>query len=148
MESQRGRILLVEDNCDDVMLVHLALKRAKMDQALMIVADGEQALAYLRGEGLYADREKFPFPMFMLLDLILPKVDGFQVLKWVRAHPQIRRLPITVFTGSQHPAHLTRAYEMGANSFVLKPFKFIEFADTVSGIADFWLGSCKLPYLP
>jgi CheY-like chemotaxis protein len=148
METKHGRILLVEDNSDDVMLVHAALKRVKMDHTLMIVADGQQAMAYLQGDGLYADRGKFPFPSLMLLDLLLPKIDGFQVLQWIRAHPQLRRLPVTVFTGSQHPGHLARAYEMGANSFVLKPFSFADFCETVNHIADFWLGRCRLPHPP
>src|SRR5690349_4849950 len=118
METTNRSILLVEDNSDDVMLVHVALRRIKMEHALRIVADGEQALAYLQGEGLYADRNKFPFPALLLLDLLLPKMDGFQVLKSVRDHPLWGALPVTVFTGSQHPNHLVRAYEMGANSFV------------------------------
>lgn len=145
MEITNGRILLVEDNSDDVMLVQVALKRAKMSEALMIVADGEQAITYLQGDGLYADRQKYPLPSLIMLDLLLPKMDGFQFLQWLRNHPDFRRLPVTIFTGSQHPSHLTRAYEMGANSFVLKPFKFSDFSDTVNRIADFWLGQCRLP---
>jgi CheY-like chemotaxis protein len=147
MDIGRSRVLLVEDNADDVMFVNLAFRRARIGHALMFVSDGEQAIDYLRGEGPYSNREKFPLPILMLLDLQMPKVDGFGVLRWVRGEARLRRLPITVFTGSNYPTHLAQAYELGANSFVLKPFKFEEFYRAISEIAGFWLGCCKLPRL-
>jgi len=143
--AMRGIVLLVEDNADDVMFVHLAFQQAKLDHKLMIVSDGGQALDYLRGEGPYADRSKFPMPSVVLLDLRMPGVDGFEVLKQVRHEPRLKNLPITVFTGSNDPEHFARARELGANSVVVKPFKIDRFFEAVKTIADFWLNYCKLP---
>jgi CheY-like chemotaxis protein len=127
------------------MFVHLAFQRANLDHKLMIVSDGAQALDYLRGEGPYSDRTKFPMPSVVLLDLRMPGVDGFEVLKQVRHEPRLNCLPITVFTGSNDPEHHARAHELGANSVVVKPFKIERFFEAVKSITDFWLDWCKLP---
>lgn len=145
MDVRRGKILLVEDDPNDVMFVHMAFERAQLGHALTMVSDGDQAIEYLRGQGPYADREKFPVPSMILLDLRLPTVSGFEVLKWVRGQEEYKRLPITVFTGSDYQKHLDRAYELGANSVILKPFRLEDFFGAVSMVTDFWLATCQLP---
>src|SRR5690348_10522652 len=109
MQKKTGKILLVEDNADDVAFVHLAFRKIGMERLLMTVSNGAQAISYLRGDGLYGNRTKFPIPVWLLLNLWLPQVDGFEVLKWVRTRSNLRRLPITVFTGFDYPQDVTRA---------------------------------------
>jgi len=145
IEARRGKVLLVEDDANDVMFVHMAFERAKLGHALMIVSDGDQAIKYLGGEGPYADREKFPVPVMMLLDLRLPTVSGFEVLGWVRSRAEYKRLPVTVFTGTDYQKHLDRAYELGANSCLIKPLRLEDFFVAISMVTDFWLATCQLP---
>jgi CheY-like chemotaxis protein len=145
METIHGKVLLVEDNPDDVTFVQMAFKKAGLGDVVTVVSDGGEALKYLGGKGPYGDRRKFPVPSLMMLDLRLPTVDGFEVIRWVRSHPSYKRLPITVFTGSSYPKHLHRAYELGANSVVVKPFTFVEFCAAITKISGFWLDCCKLP---
>ena len=145
MDIKRGKILLVEDDPNDVMFVQMAFERAKLGHVLTTVTDGDQAIEYLRGEGVYADRERFPVPLMMLLDLRLPTVSGFEVLKWVRGQVEYKRLPITVFTGSEYQKHLDRAYELGANSCIVKPFRLEDFFGAIGMVTDFWLATCQLP---
>ena len=95
-------ILLVEDNQSDVFLVERAFHKAKVPHLLQVVEDGEQAVAYLSGAGPYADRSRFPLPVFVLLDLKLPRKSGFEVLEWLRRQPAIRRVPVVVLTSSNH----------------------------------------------
>jgi CheY-like chemotaxis protein len=147
MRTKLGKVLLAEDNAEDVAFVQTAFSNIGMERSLMVVSDGAQALAYLRGDGRYADRDKFPIPVFMLLDLWLPRIDGFEVLRWVRSKRRLRRLPIMVFTGPDYPRDVTRAYVLGANLFVSKPFDSDEFNDSVKAIADYCLGPCKLPQI-
>src|SRR5262249_33580721 len=98
-----GKVLLVEDNADDVTFVRMAFKRSQMDETLEVVSSGAEAIEYLRGEGRYEDRERYPLPALVLLDLRMPAVDGFEVIRWVRAHPGLGPLPIAVLTGSEYP---------------------------------------------
>lgn len=147
MEIQGSRVLLVEDNADDATFVSLAFKRAKLEEALVVVSSGDQAIDYLRGSGPYVDRDRFPLPFMLLLDLSMPGTDGFAVLKWVRQSPLWKRLPVTVFTGSDFHSDIDRAYELGANSYIVKPFRFDDFSNAVARIADFWLDCGRLPTL-
>jgi len=144
MRTKLRKVLLAEDSADDVAFVQAAFSNIGIERSLMVVSDGAQALAYLLGDGPYADRDKFPIPVFMLLDLWLPRIDGFEVLRWVRSKRRLRRLPIMVFTGPDYPQDVTRAYVLGANLFVSKPFDSDEFNDLVKAIADYWLGPCKV----
>ncbi len=100
--SSTCTILLVEDNQSDVFLVGRAFHKAKVPHLLQVVEDGEQAVAYLSGAGPYADRSRFPLPLFVLLDLKLPRKSGFEVLEWLRRQPAIRRVPVVILTSSDH----------------------------------------------
>jgi CheY-like chemotaxis protein len=101
--------------------------------------DGNKAIAYLEGSGPYADREKFPLPGVILLDLKMPIKTGFEVLAWMRAQPGLKYLPVIVFTASKQEADMTRAYDLGANAFVVKPNTMAGLETLVNTIKGFWL---------
>jgi CheY-like chemotaxis protein len=142
-----GKVLLVEDNADDATFVRMAFKRTKMDETLEVVSSGAEAMEYLEGAGRYADRQQYPMPALLLLDLRMPVMDGFEVIRWVRAHARegLRRLPIAVLTGSEYPPDRQRAYELGANSFMVKPGGLDEFFVMIERVLGFWLKCCVLP---
>jgi CheY-like chemotaxis protein len=133
-------ILLVDDSPDDVLLIRLALARAGLTHKLMVVADGEKALLYLRGDSPFADREAFPLPKLLLLDLAMPRMGGFEVLEWIRHQPELRQIPAIVLTGSALVADSKRAYELGASSFVTKPSDLTELTLALKEVAQAWLG--------
>lgn len=114
-------ILLVDDSDDDLSLMRSACRAANFQAALKMVNNGEQAVAYLRGDGEYADRSHFPMPTVVLLDLKMPMKDGFEVLRWVRAQPVLRRLSIIILTASARPEDIAQAFDLGANSYLVKP---------------------------
>jgi CheY-like chemotaxis protein len=114
-------ILVAEDNSDDVFLLEQAFRKARVSMSLNVVPDGVGAVAYLKGEGAYHDRLAHPFPDLLLLDLNMPRMNGFEVLNWVRQDSRCNRLPVHVLTSSSLPQDIQRAYELGANSYVVKP---------------------------
>ena len=118
-------VLVVEDNADDVELLQLAARAAPDAVSFHIVPDGEKALAYLKGEDQFADRHAHPFPDLLLLDLWLPGMDGFEVLAWIRAHPDFNALTVFVWTDSGDRETLDRAAKAGANRFVPKSVAFV-----------------------
>jgi CheY-like chemotaxis protein len=140
-----GTILLADDSADDVLLIRMAFKRAGFANPIVVVPDGEQAIQYLKGEGPYADRERFPIPQILLLDLKMPKLNGFDVLSWIRQRPEWKCLPIIVITTSFYGPDIEQAYDLGANSFLTKPAHFDEFVATVKQMGTFWLGHTILP---
>ena len=140
-------ILLVEDNAEDVFLIRRAFSAAGVTKPLIMVRDGEEAMAYLKGEGPYANREQYPLPDMMLLDLDMPKVNGFQVLTWLRSRPRWKLLPVIVLTMSIYHSDVHTAYLLGANSFLSKPVDFLDLTAAVRQMCEFWLGPCELPEL-
>src|SRR5947208_2708110 len=125
--SDQGLILLVEDREDDVLLVRKAFARAGLPNPIHVVGDGEEAVAYFLGEGKYSRRADFPIPELVLLDLKLPRMNGFEVLNWIRNQPGIRGVPVVVLTSSSEIRDVNEAYERGANSFFVKEFDFENF---------------------
>jgi CheY-like chemotaxis protein len=138
-------VLVVEDNVDDVELLRLAAEAAPNAIAFHIVGDGEKALAYLQGEGEFADRKTHPLPDLVLLDISLPGIDGFEVLTWIRAHPEFSALQVFVWTDSGEHATLERATRAGANRFVPKSVSFVRggLAGLVRGISEAILGPAE-----
>lgn len=132
-------ILLLEDSPDDAFLLERAFRRAGVSNPLHVVHDGERALDYLEGRGEYADRMMWPLPVLALLDLRLPRRSGLEVLERVRARPGLRRLPIVVLTSGADPADVARAYDLGANSLLLKPMGSEALQKMVAELADWWL---------
>ena len=135
---QFKNVLVVEDNAEDVELLQAAAKAAPDAVAFHIVRDGEQALAYLQGDGPFADRQAHPFPQLVLLDLSLPGIDGFEVLSWIRQHPEHSSMKVFVWTDSGDPMALDRAIKAGANRFVPKSVSFVRggLAGLVNGISQ------------
>jgi CheY-like chemotaxis protein len=114
-------ILIVEDSPDDLLLIRRAFERGQIANPVHVVFDGEQAISYLAGENAYADRARFPLPALVLLDLRLPRKSGFEVLKWIRGHGELSRLPVVVLSTSHAENEIGRAYDLGANSYLVKP---------------------------
>jgi CheY-like chemotaxis protein len=137
--SQVRNILLADDDPNDVHIVKAAFDRAGYAFPFHVVPNGEQAIAYLKGEGKYANRKKFPIPSLLLLDIKMPSIDGFEVLRWVRSRAEWRVLPVIVLTNSYYGPDVNRAYDLGANSFLTKPGDFNQYVGAVKQVAHFWL---------
>ena len=132
-------ILLVEDNPNDVILIERAFRKANIANPLQRVTDGEQAVAYLAGERPYAERARCPLPVLMLLDLKLPRKSGLEVLEWLRDQPSLKRLPVIVLTSSKEAVDINRAYELGANSYLVKPMAFDDLLNMIKALNLYWL---------
>lgn len=113
-------VLLVEDNPSDVFIVQRTFQKLNLREALQVASDGDEAIAYLSGSGKYSDREQFPLPSMVLLDLKLPRRSGFEVLEWLKAQPILARLPVVVLTSSKQASDINQAYDRGANSYLVK----------------------------
>jgi len=132
-------ILLVEDNPDDEALALRALKKNNILNEVVVARDGAEALDYLFGTGAYSDRDTSMMPEVVLLDLKLPKVDGLEVLRQIRADDTTRLLPVVILTSSDEERDLVDSYELGANSYVCKPVDFTRFAEAVRQLSLYWL---------
>jgi CheY-like chemotaxis protein len=139
-------VLLVEDNPDDALLMQSAWRSAKIPNKLPLVTDGEQALNYLKGKGQFADREKYPFPIAVFLDLKLPRIDGLEVLAEIRKDPDLQRLQVDVLSASIRSADVEKALELGANSYIVKPSRMDELIEMVASWRT--LGRFKRYVLP
>jgi CheY-like chemotaxis protein len=134
-----AHILLVEDNRIDVELTMDALREAKLLNTIHVAPNGQEALDYLFGRGRYADRSAFPMPNLVLLDLKLPGIDGFEVLRQVKSTPILKRLPVIILTSSKEEGDRALSYDQGANSYLVKPVSFDGFLDVVQQIDGYWL---------
>jgi CheY-like chemotaxis protein len=132
-------VLYVEDEDDDIFLVQHAFKKAEVPGRLVVLPDGRAAMDYLSGHGEYADRQRHPRPQLVLLDLNLPIQSGFEVLAWVRRQPALRTLPVVALTSSNNEADIHRAYELGANAYLIKPSNADKLLGLVKSFAEFWL---------
>ena len=132
-------ILYVEDEETDVMLLLHVLGKAGIQNPLQTVKDGKLAKDYLAGHAPFEDRRQYPLPGLVLLDLNLPYWSGFEVLKWIRGQPQLRRLPVVVFTSSNRPDDIAQAYDAGANGYLVKPNSLADLSSLVLALRDFWL---------
>ena len=146
-ETPRARpvILLVDDNPHDVILIRLAFRKVGIIDAIQLVKDGGEAIRYVKGEGLYADRIHYPPPTLVLLDLKMPGANGFEVLKWIRSQEGLDSLVVVVMSGSRDDADIQRAYGVGANSYLVKPTKFEDLVKMMESLKDYrnWQGKAK-----
>ena len=133
-----GTILLVEDNPDDEMLSLRAIKKNKISNDVVVARDGRKALDYLHCEGAHAGRDG-KLPAVVLLDLNLPKIDGLEVLKRLRADPRTKLVPVVILTSSKEEQDLIRGYGLGANSYIRKPVDFNQFVEAVGQLGMYWL---------
>ena len=132
-------ILLVEDNPDDVELTLLAFKNSNIKNEIVMVRDGAEALDYLFGTGTYAGRDADIMPAVILLDLRLPKIDGLEVLRRLRADARTKLLPVVILTSSKEEKDLINGYKLGANSYIRKPVDFVQFSEAVRQLGLYWL---------
>jgi two-component system, chemotaxis family, response regulator Rcp1 len=135
-------ILLVEDNPGDIRLTREALRDSKIQNTLTVVEDGVEAMAYLRREGAYADAIR---PDIILLDLNLPRMDGREVLREIKADDMLKRIPVVVLTTSESEDDILRSYDLHANCYIAKPVDFNRFITIVHTIENFWFSIVKLP---
>ena len=143
--SDQAVILLVEDQEDDILLIRQALAKANIENPLQVVRSGESALAYLKGEERFANRFEHPLPSLVLLDLKLTGMDGFDVLEWIREQDGLRSMRVLVLTSSDQIRDVNRAYQLGANSFLIKPVDFENLVDLVRLLKEYWLVSDRPP---
>src|SRR5579864_3191843 len=129
-------ILHVEDDPNDTLLLQHACRKAGIIFELQAVSDGDQAIAYLRGINDFSDRNKYPLPQLILLDLKMPRVSGFDVLAWLRADDKLKTLPVVVLTSSNHDADVKRAYDLGAKSYLVKPVGFEALVELVKTLPE------------
>lgn len=139
--NTKPRILLVEDNPGDIRLTQEALKESNMDIHLDVVSDGEQAIDFLMKKGKYAEAVR---PHIILLDLNLPKKNGIEILKEVKVHDSLKKIPIIVLTTSDADHDITKAYSLNANCYILKPVDFDDFAKVIRLVETFWFNTVKL----
>lgn len=134
-----GKILLVEDNPDDIELTLRAFRQNNILNTVIIAKDGAEALDYLTATGTYAGRDILDLPVVVLLDLKLPRIDGLEVLKRIRANEITRFLPIVILTSSNQEQDVVAGYKFGANSYVRKPVDFVNFIDAIKSLGLYWL---------
>ena len=139
MATTHRALLLVEDNEDDVFLMRRALKGAHVVNSLYVVDDGQQAVDYLSGTGKFADREQYPLPAVVFLDLKLPYISGHDVLAWIRRQKELDGLVVIVLTSSNEASDLSRCYALGANSYVVKPPTPEQLGELAKAFKWYWL---------
>jgi CheY-like chemotaxis protein len=132
-------ILLVEDNEDDAFLMERALQEASITNPMHLVQDGQEAINYLSGAGKYADRDLYPIPAIVFLDLKLPYKSGHEVLAWIRERKELESLVVVVLTSSAEPSDIRRCYELGANSYLVKPPTPDQLVDMAKSFKWYWL---------
>jgi len=148
MDDKRFTVLLVEDDLNDIFLVKRAFKMAHLPDPLQVVTDGQEAINYLKGEGKYADRQGYPLPKLIVMDIKMPRRTGFEVLEWVKGDGRpLRRIPIVIVSSSDNPADINRAYELGANAYMVKPVNFKAVEHLFESITHYWGLECAKPVL-
>ena len=140
-------ILLVEDNMNDAELIIEALREVNLANHLVHLQDGEEALEFIFAKGAYAEREIKKVPRVILLDIKMPKVDGIEVLRQIRANPDTKLIPIVIMTSSKEEQDIIKSYQLGVNSFVVKPVEFNDFAKAVSELGLYWVLTNQPPAL-
>jgi CheY-like chemotaxis protein len=143
--DERATILVIEDDPNDLFFLKRAFSTLQTRCDMQAVGDGAEAIDYLRGVDDYSDRARFPLPALILMDLKMPRMDGFEFLAWLRREPGLKLIPVVVFSSSNLPHDVRRAYELGANSFVVKVQDNTALPDTLRTLASYWLEICETP---
>jgi CheY-like chemotaxis protein len=139
-------VLIVEDDLNDELLLRKALTREGINNPIHVVNDGTEAIQYLQGEGQYFDRLQFPFPSVIFTDLKMAHMDGFDILRWLRAHPECSVMPLIILTASKMDADIKKAYQLGANAYLVKPTKLEDLQAMVRAAYEFWAW-CEKPHV-
>jgi len=146
MQRKLFSVLLVEDDENDVVLVTHTFKKAQINNPLQVVTDGAEAVEYLKGDGKYEDRERWPLPELIVMDIKMPRLTGFEVLEWVKGNGgPLRRIPIVIVSGSDNPDDINRAYELGANAYMVKPMDSRGVEHLFQSITHYWGLECAKP---
>lgn len=132
-------VLLAEDDENDVLFLQRAFRKAEISNPLQVARDGQEAIDYLSGEGPYTDRELYPLPCLVMLDLKMPRKNGMEALQWIRGREDLRSLPVIIFSSSVHPEEIQRAYQLGADAFLSKPSGVHERLELARKIKRSWL---------
>jgi CheY-like chemotaxis protein len=140
-------VLLVEDDLNDIFLVKRAFKRANIPNPLHVATDGVEAIHYLQGEGKYADRQQYPLPRLVVMDIKMPRKTGFEVLEWIKSDAHLKRIPVVIVSSSDQPQDINRAYQLGANAYMVKPMNFREVETLFQSITHYWGLECAKPEL-
>jgi CheY-like chemotaxis protein len=143
--SETAVILIAEDREDDILIIRRSFEKAGVPNPIQVVKDGIEVIAYLLGEGKFANRVEYPLPTLLLLDLKMPRIDGFEVLRWLHQQPVLKNLRVIVLTSSQEIRDVNRAYELGANSFLVKPMDFENSVEISKFLNEYWLRTDKAP---
>jgi CheY-like chemotaxis protein len=143
MDDANYTILLVEDDENDAMLLKMAFEKNNIPNPVHWVKDGLEAVAYLNGDDIYADRRKYPFPEVLLLDLKMPRMTGLELLAWISEHPEYKVIPTIIMTSSRQELDIENAYKLGANTYMTKPISFDELAQMVKLTHEYWAISAK-----
>lgn len=141
IEPPAVTVLHVDDDPNDTELLRAAARKADVRFILHNVEDADQAVAYLSGKGVYADRRAYHLPALVLLDLKMPRATGFEVLKWIRQHPSLGQVPVVVLSGSELQDDIQQAYDVGANSYMVKPLGFDSLVQLVKNINAAWIAA-------
>jgi CheY-like chemotaxis protein len=144
-ERDQPVVLIADDSENDVIMLRRAFRLASVVTPVQVVTDGEEAIAYLKGEGKFAHRDEYPLPDLLLLDLKMPRKNGFEVLEWLQGQPTLARLRVVVLTTSEDLRDVNRAYSLGAASFLTKPLDFLEFKDTIQAMTNYWTTLNRAP---
>jgi CheY-like chemotaxis protein len=139
------RVLVAEDDPTDAFFLERTFSKMGVPVVLHFVRDGQEVVDYLRGELSFADRRVHPLPDLLLLDLKMPRLDGFDVLKWLRQQPVLKRLPVVIFTSSGQADDINRAYDLGANSYLVKPHAMDDLAGLVERFKQYWVEANRIP---
>jgi len=147
LTMSRSTILYVEDDPNDVLLFKHALERAGDGCTcnLLVLRDSEEAIDYMSGNKRFSNRQQFPLPQIALVDLKMPRLSGFELLAWIREQPAMRRLPVVVLSSSNHLADISRAYDTGANSYLVKPIDFGALVELARSVLLYWLSLNHAP---
>lgn len=138
-------ILLVEDQENDSLLIRRAFTKSRVLNPVQVVRNGEQAIAYLQGKGPFANRGEYPMPSLVLLDIKMPGIDGFEVLRWIRQESSLPNLRVVMLTSSDEIRDVSLAYKLGANSFLVKPLDFERFVEITAALSGYWLWLDRAP---
>ena len=148
MVNTQFSVLLVEDDLNDIFIVKRAFKKARLQNPLQVVTDGQEAIHYLRGLGKYADRETHPLPTLIVMDIKMPRKTGFEVLEWVKGQGRpLRRIPVVIVSSSDNPSDINQAYELGANAYMVKPMDYRAVEHLFQSITHYWGLECAKPEL-
>ena len=142
---ERAVILIADDSDDDIQIIRKAFEKAFVPNPFYAVKSGEEVLDYLQGRGRYAIRQEYPLPDLLLLDLKMPGMDGFEVLRWIRQQPSLSALRVVVLTSSDHIRDVNQAYQLGANSFMVKPTDFENYVAVSKSLQTYWLQQSQTP---